>query len=216
MTARDAILHRIRTSLAGSPPLTPPPVPEVWPRQNPDRAALADRFVAELNAVSGETIRCRSMDEAQRQLADLMRQSEWANIGAPDTPAARQLTAGLSERPVQWIGADCKPRDIAQLDAGLIEADTLLADTGSCMIACRATHERLMCYLPPACVVLARVGQLVEHLPAAWADIARRSADGQLRGEFVIVTGPSRTADIEKILILGVHGPKRLVVLLVD
>jgi len=57
---------------------------------------------------------------------------------------------------------------------------------------------------------------LVEHLPAAWAEIARRAADPSLRGEFVIITGPSRTADIEKILILGVHGPKRLVVLLVD
>ena len=42
-----------------------------------------------------------------------------------------------------------------------------------------------------------------------------RVADPALRGEFVIVTGPSRTADIEKILILGVHGPKRLVVMLV-
>ena len=49
-----------------------------------------------------------------------------------------------------------------------------------------------------------------------WASIAPRVADPALRGEFVIVTGPSRTADIEKILILGVHGPKRLVVLLVD
>jgi L-lactate dehydrogenase complex protein LldG len=56
----------------------------------------------------------------------------------------------------------------------------------------------------------------VEHLPAAWETIAPRIADPGLRGEFVIITGPSRTADIEKILILGVHGPKRVVVLLVD
>ena len=56
---------------------------------------------------------------------------------------------------------------------------------------------------------------MAEHLPAAWATIAAACADPAARGEFVIVTGPSRTADIEKILILGVHGPKRLVVLLV-
>ena len=104
-------------------------------------------------------------------------------------------------------------RRIAQLPAGLIAADVLLADTGSCMIACGTTHERLMCYLPPACVVVGRVAQLAEHLPAAWADDCRPLSPRQaLRGEFVMVTGPSRTADIEKILILGVHGPKRLVV----
>ena len=73
----------------------------------------------------------------------------------------------------------------------------------------------MLCYLPPACVVVARLDQLAEHLPAAWSQLAPRLSDPQLRGEYVIVTGPSRTADIEKILILGVHGPKRLVVILV-
>ena len=57
--------------------------------------------------------------------------------------------------------------------------------------------------------------RLREHMPAAWADVARRTADPELRGEFVFITGPSRTADIEKILILGAHGPKRLIILLV-
>ena len=64
-------------------------------------------------------------------------------------------------------------------------------------------------------MVIAGVDCLAEHLPAVWDDVARRAADPALRGEFVFVTGPSRTADIEKILILGAHGPKRLVVLLV-
>ncbi len=104
---------------------------------------------------------------------------------------------------------------MADLPAGLIEADYLLADTGTAMIACGRPEERLMCYLPPACIIVATVDRLIEHLPAAWASIAPRVADPQLRGEFVFITGPSRTADIEKILILGVHGPKRLVVLLV-
>jgi len=70
--------------------------------------------------------------------------------------------------------------------------------------------------LPPTCIVLAKAYQLAEHLPAAWDDLAQRAADESTRGEFVIITGPSRTADIEKILILGVHGPKRLVVLLIE
>jgi L-lactate dehydrogenase complex protein LldG len=110
---------------------------------------------------------------------------------------------------------DWQPRQMAELSAGVIEAEALLADTGSCLIACPTAQDRLLCYLPPACVVLARVEQLAEHLPAAWAEISARAADPALRGELVIVTGPSRTSDIEKILTLGVHGPKRLVVMLV-
>ena len=109
-----------------------------------------------------------------------------------------------------------QPRQMAQLSAGLIEAERLLADTGTCLIDCGSTQDRLLCYLPPACVVIARVSQLAEHMPAAWDEIARQTAEPDRRGEFVLITGPSRTADIEKILILGVHGPKRLVVMLVD
>jgi L-lactate dehydrogenase complex protein LldG len=72
-----------------------------------------------------------------------------------------------------------------------------------------------MCYLPPACIVIARVDQLAENLPAAWGPISQVCAAQDSRGEIVVITGPSRTADIEKVLILGVHGPKRLVVLVV-
>ena len=191
-------------------------MPEVWPRQTSDKGVLAERFAAELKAVHGEPIRCRSMAEAQQQLAQLSQTAPWPTIGAVDSPLTRELTAAMPPDRLNWVDAGWKPTRIAQLPVGLVAADALLADTGSCVIACGTTHERLMCYLPPACVVIARVAQLAEHLPAAWAEVARRCGDAARRGEFVLVTGPSRTADIEKILILGVHGPKRLVVLLVD
>ena len=103
---------------------------------------------------------------------------------------------------------------MAEFSAGLIAPECLLADTGSCLIVSGTAQDRLLCYLPPICVVIARTEQLVEHLPAAWP-AAQRAAEPATRGEFVIITGPSRTSDIEKILILGVHGPKRLIVLLV-
>ena len=128
----------------------------------------------------------------------------------------REAMAELPPGVVRRAAADWQPRQMAELSASVIEPEVLLADTGSCLIACPTAQDRLLCYLPPACVVIARVAQLAEHLPAAWPAIARRAADPALRGEFVIVTGPSRTADIEKILILGVHGPKRLVLLLVE
>ena len=94
-------------------------------------------------------------------------------------------------------------------------AEALLADTGSCVVACATAQDRLLCYLPPACVVIARAGPVGRAPAGGLGRRGRPAADPAFRGELVIVTGPSRTADIEKILILGVHGPKRLVVLLV-
>jgi L-lactate dehydrogenase complex protein LldG len=214
MSSRDLILQRIRQELSRAPAMEPPPVPEVWPRQISDSTALAERFESELRAVHGEVIRCGTMDQAQKQLADLVREAGWTAIGAMDRPICHEAVAQLDPQIIQWPKPNWPPREMADLSAGIVAAEVLLADTGSSLIACPTAEDRLLCYLVPACVILARMDQLAEHLPAAWKKIARRCGGQELTGEFVIVTGPSRTSDIEKTLILGVHGPKRLVVIL--
>ena len=216
MSSRDAILQRVRGELSKYPAPDAPPVAEVWKRENPAPEAMAERFAKELTAISGEVVRCPDMAAAARRLAELAAQSQWTAIGAMDRPEVHEATAQLPGGVVQWAASDWQPRQIAGFSASVIGAETLLADTGSSVIACPTAQDRLLCYLPPACVVVAQKAQLAEHLPAAWASLAPKVADPSRRGELVILTGPSRTADIEKILILGVHGPKRLVVLLVD
>ena len=67
MSAREAILKRIRTALAHDAPLQQPPVPEVWPRLNPTTEEMAGRFQAELEAVHGEVLRASSIEDAQDQ-----------------------------------------------------------------------------------------------------------------------------------------------------
>jgi len=216
MPARDAILGRIRAALADDPPLQKPPVPEVWPREDPPPDEMAERFARELEAIGGEMIRLASLEEAAAKLAELADAAGWRKIAAVDRPLCRQVAASLGDGRVDWSAEAADPNEMASLDAGLVEADYLLADTGTAMIACGTPRERLLCYLPPVSVIVAETGRLVEHMPAVWGEVAGRCAEPDLRGEFVFITGPSRTADIEKILILGVHGPKRLVVLLVD
>ncbi len=215
MSSRDAILSRIRSLLASEPAQAIPPVPEVWPRTNPSTAAMAQRFVQELQAVHGEAYSVGSMEEARAKFSEVVGQVEADQVAAMNRPLCRELVAHVPEGQVLWVPDNPAPKELAQVPLGLVEADCLLADTGSAMIACATPGDRLLCYLPPACVVVASADRLHEHLPAAWERIAPRVADPHTRGEFVFVTGPSRTADIEKILILGVHGPKRLVVLIV-
>ncbi|MBN1909571.1 MAG: lactate utilization protein [Pirellulales bacterium] len=230
MSSRDVVLGRIREALSDRPRDELPPTPEVWPETGADVATMADRFASELEIVQGELIRCESIESARQELGRLVEQLHGrqgdsvskpgsgpdALIGAVDQPALRQLAEGLDAQTVAWAADDWTAPGMSHLAAGLVEAEYLLADTGSCLVASSTSQERLLCYLPPVCIVLARSDRLREHLPAAWKEIAPRVAEPERRGEFVIITGPSRTADIEKILILGVHGPKRVVVLLVD
>ena len=216
MNSRDTILHRIRTALADRPEVPLPPACEVWPRENPDTNTMLDRFEKELTDVSGEMIRCGSLDDARAKLSQLMDAESWSTLASVDKPAAHALLDAMPSEKIAWSRPNWEAPTLADVPAGLVVADTLLADTGSCVVACGTAQERLLCYLPPTCIVLAKADQLAEHLPAAWDDLAQRAADESTRGEFVIITGPSRTADIEKILILGVHGPKRLVVLLIE
>lgn len=216
MSSRNAILARIRKSLAGEPDRPVPPIPEVWPVENPPVEKMVERFTLELEAVAGEVVRAATIEQAGQKLIALMDELGAERIGRTDHALCEELTAGLPSERFAVGQDDPDPKQLAELPAGLVAADTLLADTGSSMIACATPHHRLMCYLPPVCFVVAKTSQLAEHLPAAWDAIAARAADSKLRGEFVFITGPSRTADIEKILILGVHGPKRLIVLLVE
>jgi L-lactate dehydrogenase complex protein LldG len=215
MSSRDHVLSRIRTGLKDDPPLDRPPAPEVWPRENPPVEQMVERFTQELEALAGEVLRCSSMDDARAKLAELVSQLDETTIGAIDHPLTRQLTTDLPPDRLDWGGTEIDAPTMADWAASVIPADCLLADTGSCMVACAKTYDRLMCYLAPVCIVIAQTDRLFEHLPAVWGELAGRAADPELRGEFVFITGPSRTADIEKILILGVHGPKRLIVLLV-
>jgi len=215
MTARDSILQRLRGELSKGPPVELPPVAQVWPRGEPPTAAKVDRFCEELKAVHGEAFRAASIADARQALQKLAHEGQWTAVGVLDRPLCHELAGALEPSQVIHPCAQDGPHEMARLSAGLLAAECLLADTGSCVITCATPQERMLCYLPPACVVVARIEQLAEHLPAAWEKLAPRLAEPQARGEMVIVTGPSRTADIEKILILGVHGPKRLAVILV-
>ncbi len=216
MSSRDAILSRIRQHVSGDPALELPPEPEVWPRESPSIDQMAGRFISELEAVSGEPRRCGTAQEARSKLGEVIAELGEGRIGAMDRDLVREIVSGLPAERLVWNEEQGDPKALAGLEAGVIEADLFLADTGSAMIAPATAYERLLCYLPAVSIVVGRSARLFEHMPAAWDEVAQRAADPALRSEFVLVTGPSRTADIEKILILGVHGPKRLVVMLVD
>jgi L-lactate dehydrogenase complex protein LldG len=99
-------------------------------------------------------------------------------------------------------------------DVGITECDALIAQTGSVMLSSRRAGGRALSILPPHHVVLARRDQLVPDLPAAF-ELLKAEYRDNLPSMISFITGPSRTGDIERRLVLGAHGPKRLTVLCV-
>lgn len=96
---------------------------------------------------------------------------------------------------------------------GLTGCFALIAQTGSVMVTSQSTGGRALSVLPPHHVVLATAEDLVTDLPTAYAKfiaVANHTPTSMLS----LISGPSRTGDIERILVLGAHGPKRLTIIL--
>ena len=102
-----------------------------------------------------------------------------------------------------WPGFDLAA-DPWEAMTGVCRADMAVAETGSVLFASGPDQPRLLSLLPPRHVVLLDPKQIESNLEAALARLDRRN--------WAIVTGPSRTADIEGILVRGAHGPRELIV----
>lgn len=106
----------------------------------------------------------------------------------------------------QWFRM--KSSDVWSAEIGVTTADALVSETGSVLICSQGGRRRLASLAPPVHLVVAQPSQIVGSL----ADAFGRFPDGNL----VLISGPSRTADIEGVLVRGVHGPGRVILLLTD
>jgi L-lactate dehydrogenase complex protein LldG len=179
-------------------------------------AKLFTQFQEELWALRADGWRFASPEQAQAHLRSLAFQFQWHLMGYRESPAVLSVVEGFPPTQVRRVDETWTPQQIAALDAAVIPGELFLADTGTALLLCRQRWERLLSYLPPACVIVGYLDRLYANMAVAWSAVAAWAADPEIRGEFVWVTGPSRTSDIEKVLTLGVHGPKHIVVFLLE
>jgi L-lactate dehydrogenase complex protein LldG len=158
---------------------------------------------------------CSTISAAAKHIAALAQEGGWKTLalhrGELTDAIAEHLPASLALLRLE-AGYD---RDALEAsDAGFTECESLVAQTGSACVTSLSSGGRTLSVLPPHHIVIARKGQLVADLPEAYERLAQKY--GANYPSFVgFITGPSRTGDIERILVLGAHGPKRLTVLLV-
>jgi L-lactate dehydrogenase complex protein LldG len=152
-----------------------------------------------------------SQTELEKTLLTLRDDEQWKRIATHDgvltTSACQRL--GL---PTLHTDKPYNVNELESSDAGITECDALVAQTGTVVVTSRSSGGRALSVLPLHHVVLARREQLVRDLPAAIALVQQKYAP-TYPSMISFVTGPSRTGDIERILVLGAHGPKKLTVL---
>jgi L-lactate dehydrogenase complex protein LldG len=189
--ARNNILQRVHAALGveAHRPLPPTDAPVFPPVVDAEA-----RFRAEFVALRGEII-----ESAEALRAFLNAFPRIATDGA-------ELTGKIVGEP---------NANVRECDLGVTGCDCLVAQTGSIIVSTLSAGGRALSVLPPTHLVIARREQIVPNLAAGMA-LLRKRYDKHWPSALSVITGPSRTADIEKILVMGAHGPKRLALYFAD
>lgn len=161
-----------------------------------------------------ELIPCASVREAAAEIASLATAGSWKTLALHKGELVDALIPLLPPSlSILSLQSGYDKDQLEACDAGLTECDLLVAQTGSVCVTSKNSGGRVLSVLPPHHLVIARTGQLVTDLTAAYQSLAAKYRDGY-PSMISFITGPSRTGDIERILVLGAHGPKRLTILL--
>ncbi len=212
MSARDEILARVRANLndakrvdADTPEAerTPVGVPQV-PAEREPRVQL---FRAQLEAVGGRVHLAASQEEAAEILAGIVAREGSRRVLPSNADLARQLAAGLAD--VELLAPESPRAEGLTADLGLTCAQLAIAETGTLVLCSDDERSRHASLLPAVHVALLSADSIVGTLDDALQSIARDDPDEQSRA-VTFITGPSRTADIELTLVVGVHGPREL------
>lgn len=176
---------------------------------------MYERFKAKATVAQAEVQRFPTRAAALDFLTGFLKQEKVAD--APDATALVAASTGLADAERSLLGAlpgihsDVTRERAAQAKIGISQMDWALADTGTLVQDATAVEERLVSTLPSIHIALVPTAGLLPDLPALLSRVDPRQSK-----YLAFITGPSRTADIERVLTIGVHGPKRLIVLFVD
>ena len=225
-SSRERILNKLRAAQQPFPDA--PPRPKAYvpvTRLDEDTpAALRKRFTAELERLNGEVFVVRRDDTACAKVIDLLQAHEANAVLAWDFKhiPIKELDMALAEAGIEVhhpsIHDDSRDDALKQYEAvpvGLTGADAAAATTGTLVVSAAPGKGRIPTILPRIHIVVLRQRQIVPRLED-WVANQRADQLAAIRSHrnLCFISGPSRTADIEKNLVLGMHGPEQLQVII--
>jgi L-lactate dehydrogenase complex protein LldG len=165
-------------------------------------------FAQQFTALNGKFIFCEDEQDFLENLKALIAENKWDHLYSIDPHITALLRKG-------FVSFSDQPEDFKDTQIGLTGCEYLVARLGTVMISSRQASGRRMVVFPHYHVVVAYTSQLVLNLKDALKGIKERY-NNQFPSLLSAISGPSRTADIEKTLVQGAHGPKEIYVLLID
>ncbi|MEY3392833.1 MAG: hypothetical protein RLZZ322_1682 [Verrucomicrobiota bacterium] len=222
--ARSDIFARIREALkvkAPKPHLKGEPVAgktsavaKPWlPDGGEDAEGSLGILAEQLAKLKAVLIRVPDHAAAAKAVADLSKEKKWKKVAYHGHPLLRPVAAALSCE--TWeADASFEKQKLEGCDAGVTTCESIVAQLGAILVSSASSGGRALSILPHVHVVVAETAQVVPDLGSALALAKARHGD-QMPSMLSFITGPSRTGDIERILVLGAHGPKELYLVLV-
>jgi L-lactate dehydrogenase complex protein LldG len=200
LPAKQNILNKIKQALSNPVPLPFPSAEGHSDHYPPPEDDLEMIFAQEFSRLQGKFTFCMNEKDLAVQLRELIAQKNWERIYC------------LEEN---WIAITGNSGQLAHCDAAITGCEMLVARTGTIVMSTAQQTGRTVSVYAPIHICIAYTHQLVFDLKDALESLSRRYGE-TLPSLFSFATGPSRTADIEKTLVTGVHGPKEVYLFLVD
>lgn len=207
-TSKEKVLKSVREALISK-------TEQPFPRFDFDRQIFAGieespdvNFAQELTHTGGLFIYCEKEEEVAAGLKYLAGDRKWDSIYALE-PAIVDI--------VRKSGVPCvyEPEKLTEIKVAMTGCEALVARLGSILVSTGQMAGRRAFVYPDVHIVFAYASQLVGDIKDALANL-RKKYDQRMPSMVTLITGPSRTADIEKTLVMGAHGPKELYVFMLE
>jgi L-lactate dehydrogenase complex protein LldG len=205
--AKENILKKIRQALSH-------PVPVPFPQSEGNTSVfqppvddMAVQFAQEFTKLQGRFTYCADEKEMLQQLFDLIETAQWNKIVCRE----QQLKTLLQKQKPGFVFYN----DLAGSDVSITGCELLVSRTGTVVLSSANESGRTTSVYAPLHICIAYAPQLVYDIKDA-LQYLKEKYNGNLPSFITFATGPSRTADIEKTLVVGVHGPKEVYVFLID
>jgi L-lactate dehydrogenase complex protein LldG len=205
--SKENILKKIRKALSQSTPLPFPKSEGTESVFHPLSQEPELEFAEQFTKLQGRFIFCINQQELAFQLNSLIRKADWNKVYCIEENLIASVADQLADRLVKT--------DLAHCDVSITGCEYLVARTGSVVMSASQASGRNASVYAPVHICIAYSHQLVYDVKDALQGIKDKYGSN-IPSLITFATGPSRTADIEKTLVVGVHGPKEVYVFLVE